>query len=326
MGGKLSARGIRWVLKELEKGELSVYQIAKQQGITSRWVRQLPVKYRGIPLKDIRIKSPGRKSQPVSQQEVIIVRKMKEKYDNGAVSLEGILAENGVKMGHNKIHKILVQEGFAKEDRKKKIQKKWIRWEKDYSNEMWHTDYTEGENGKQIILYEDDSSRCIMGYGEFDSATTDNAISVFDDAIALWRTKPNELLTDHGTQFCEDENKEYRFRNHILAKGVKKHVLARVKHPQTNGKCEKLGGTIKDLMRRKGWSLAEAVKYYNEIRPHMSLYNGHTCTPLIAYYERMRPSEKHGKAYEKGLAYAKRVGSTAWLRLELEREGLLVKK
>lgn len=326
MGGKLNVRGIRWILREMREGELSEGQIAKQQGITPRWARELPRKYRDVPIRDIRLKAPGRKARPISTQEVAIVRKTKERYDNGAVILENVLAENGVKMAHNRIHKILLQEGLSREDKKKKVQKKWVRWEKDYSNEMWHTDYTEGEDGRQIVLYEDDASRCVMGYGEFDNATTENAISVFDDAIALWGTKPDELLTDHGTQFCEDENKEYRFRNHILSKGVKKHVLARVKHPQTNGKCEKLGGTIKDLMRRKGWSLAEAVKYYNEVRPHMSLYNGHTCTPLIAYYERMRPSEKHGKTYERGLAYAKRVGSTAWLRLELEREGLLVEK
>ena len=82
---------------------------------------------------------------------------------------------------------------------------------------MWHTDYTESDDGKQIILYEDDASRCIMGYGQFDNATTDNAILVFDDAVELCRIAPRELLTDHGSQFCEDENKEYRFRKHITS-------------------------------------------------------------------------------------------------------------
>lgn len=325
MGSKLTIKGIRWILREMEKKDLSVGEIAKQQGITPRWARQLPVKYNGIQARDVRLRSPGRKSNPISQQEVAIVRKTKGRYDNGAVTLQGILAENGVKMGHNRIHRILVQEGLAKKEPKKSRQRKWVRWERDYSNEMWHTDYTEGEDGRQIILYEDDASRCVVGYGEFENATTDNAISVFDDARLLWRAVPKELLTDHGTQFCEDENKEYRFRKHIESYGAK-HVLARVKHPQTNGKCEKLGGTIKSIMKRRGYTLGEAVRYYNEVRPHMSLYDGHTKTPLIAYYEKMEPSQRHGKTYEKGLAYAKRVGSTAWLRLELESEGLLVEK
>lgn len=224
-------------------------------------------------------------------------------------------------MAHNRIHRILIREGLAHKEPKKSKQRKWVRWERRHSNSMWHTDYTEYK-GKQIILYEDDASRCIMGYGEFNNATTDNAILVFDDAVELWRMSPRELMSDHGSQFCEDTNKEYRFRNHIESCGAK-HVLARVKHPQTNGKCEKLGGTIKDLMRRREWALTEAVKYYNEVRPHMSLYNGHTRTPLIAYYEKMRTADRKRIAYAEGYAYAKKAGSTAWLRLELEKEGLL---
>ena len=57
---KLNLRKIRWILKEMKKGELSVYQIAKQQKVTPRWVRQLPRKYRGISPYKIRIKKPGK--------------------------------------------------------------------------------------------------------------------------------------------------------------------------------------------------------------------------------------------------------------------------
>ena len=40
MGSKLTIKGIRWILREMEKKDLSVGEIAKQQGITPRWVRQ----------------------------------------------------------------------------------------------------------------------------------------------------------------------------------------------------------------------------------------------------------------------------------------------
>ena len=242
--------------------------------------------------------------------------------------IEKILAEKGVKMPHNRIHKVLTQEGLANKEPKKSKQRKWVRWERDYSNDMWHTDYTETDDRKQMILYEDDASRCIMGYGEFNNANTNNAILVFDDAVALWNAVPMEIMTDHGSQFCVDENNEYRFRNHIRSFGVK-HVLARVKHPQTNGKQEKLCGTIKGIMRWKKCSLVEAVKFYNEVRPHMSLEeNGHLRTPLIAYYEKMRPELRRGTAYAKGYAYAKNAWEGAWLKLkrELERDSNLVEK
>ena len=61
---------------------------------------------------------------------------------------------------------------------------------------------------------------------------------MFDCGIEKWG-KPREVLTDHGTQFCSDENEEYRFREHLHSLGIK-HILSRVKHPQTNGKLERL--------------------------------------------------------------------------------------
>ena len=108
---------------------------------------------------------------------------------------------------------------------------------------------------------------------------------MFDSAVEKWG-KPREVLSDHGTQFCADENENYRFKDHLKSIGVK-HILARVKHPQTNGKLERLNYTIFGLIELKG-SLEAAVKFYNEERPHMSLENGHLRTPLMAFYEKKR--------------------------------------
>ncbi|MGC1929050.1 MAG: transposase family protein [Candidatus Nitrosopolaris sp.] len=55
-------------------------------------------------------------------------------------------------------------------------------------------------SGKWLIVYLRDASRFIVGYGIFDEATRENAISVLDDCINGYR-KPLELLTDHGSQF-----------------------------------------------------------------------------------------------------------------------------
>ena len=51
------------------------------------------------------------------------------------------------------------------------------------------------------------------------------------------------------------------------------HIKARVKHPKSNGKLERLVDTIKRLLD-KGLTLNDAVNFYNEERPHMSLENG----------------------------------------------------
>lgn len=279
---KLNLRKIRWILKELKVGELSVYQIAKLQKVTPRWVRQLPRKYVGISSYKIKLFPCGRKPDIIQEDEVDTVTGIGKATGYGAVTIEKVLAENGVRIPHNRIHRILREAGLAQEQPKKSKRRKWIRYERRHSNSLWHADWLEYES-RQIILYEDDASRLITGYGEFPSATTAGSIQAFDAALDKWGI-PKQLLTDHGTQFCSDDEKEYVFRNHVTSKGTE-HILARVKHPQTNGKVERLVQTVKRLLKR-GMSLDEAVIFYNEKRPHMSLENGHLRTPLQAFYEK----------------------------------------
>ena len=93
-------------------------------------------------------------------------------------------------------------------------------------------------------------------------------------------------MSDHGTQFCANEDRIYQFSEYLKQKGVK-HIKARVKHPQSNGKLERLVDTIKKLLSR-GLTLDDAVRFYNEKRPHMSLENGHLRTPLQGFYDKKR--------------------------------------
>jgi putative transposase len=279
---KLNLRKIRWILKELKLGVLSIYQIAKLQKVTPRWVRQLPRKYAGISSYKIKLFPCGRKPDIIPEDEVDTVTGIGKATGYGAVTIEKVLAENGVRISHNRIHRILREAGLAQEQPKKSKRRKWIRYERRHSNSLWHADWLDYE-GRQMILYEDDASRLITGYGEFPSATTASSIQAFDAALDKWGI-PKQLLTDHGTQFCSDDEKEYVFRNHVTSKGTE-HILARVKHPQTNGKVERLVQTIKRLLKR-GMTLDEAVRFYNEKRPHMSLENGHLRTPLQAFYEK----------------------------------------
>lgn len=284
----LNLRKVRWIVREMHKGELSVYKIAKLQGVTPQHVRRLYRKYGKIQIyklnKFVCLRRCGRKPIPISMEETNAVITVKREMGFGAVNIEKVLAEKGIKIPHNRIHRILLENGFAKEEPKKGRRRKWIRFQRRHSNSMWHADWT-WYKGRNLIFFEDDCSRLITGYGAFKNATTDITISVFDSAVEKWG-RPRELLTDRGTQFCVDENNRYRFREHLKSLGIK-HILARVKHPQTNGKIERLNYTMFKLIELKG-SLDAAVKFYNEERPHMSLENGHLRTPLMAFQEKKR--------------------------------------
>lgn len=232
--------------------------------------------------RTICLKKCGRKHKPVTNNAINSVLEVKKEYGFGATILEKILAEREITISYNRIHRILLDHNLAKDEPKKQKGRKYIRFERKHSNSLWHTDWTQ-YNNKWYIFYEDDASRLIVSYGEFDAATTINSIIVFDRGTAKWGF-PKQLLTDRGTQFCENEERIYQFREYVTSKGVQ-HILSRVNHPQTNGKLEKLNDTMQGLIDRFG-NLDEAVKFYNEKRPHMSLTNGHLRTPLQAFYEK----------------------------------------
>ena len=283
---KLNKRKVQWIVREMKKRDLSVYHIARQMNICKWHVWRLYNRY----LQEGELpspKSPGRRPKEISKEEVNLVKKIHEENQGlGAVNIERILKEKGTPMPHNRIHKILINEGLSKEQPKKKNRRKWVRYERKHSLSLVHTDWFEYKR-KQYILYEDDASRLITGYGEFRNATTENSINVFDESVENWGL-PKQVMSDHGTQFCANDDKIYLFTEHLKSMGVQ-HIRARVKHPQSNGKLERLVFTIKRLLNR-GLTLEEAVKFYNEKRPHMSLENGHLRTPLQAFDDKKRNS------------------------------------
>ena len=266
----------------MEKDELSVHQIAKLQGISERWVRRIPTKYAEIPLYKIKLQHCGRKPQPISEKEREAVLKLYDEMPMGATKIELYLRLNGKKhIPHNRIHGILAAAGKAHRLEKKIRRKKWIRYERKHSNSLWHTDYCEVE-GKQIISFIDDASRKVVSSGEFDEATTDNALAVLNAGISS-HGKPKQVMTDHGTQFCSDEEKVFRFSEALKRMEIE-HIMAAVKRPQSNGKIERWFGTAKKIYFHFGKDLQKTVACYNSM-PHLSL----DMTPAQAY-ERKRNS------------------------------------
>jgi putative transposase len=91
-------------------------------------------------------------------------------------------------------------------------------------------------------------------------------------------------MTDHGSQFCSDEEKDFKFSETLKKMGVE-HIMAKVKRPQSNGKEERWFGTIKKLYHHFGKDIDKAVTCYNSMF-HLSL---DTC-PAEAYQKKKRNS------------------------------------
>ncbi len=61
---------------------------------------------------------------------------------------------------------------------------------------------------------------------------------------------PSEILTDHGTQFVAAKSREkakHKFKDFLAENGIR-HIVARINHPQTNGKIERLFGLMEQRL------------------------------------------------------------------------------
>ncbi len=116
----------KWIVREMEKREIGAWTIAKIQDITPRHARRVHKKYKGI--KDPKLLPCGRKPREITKEEREAVVKAYREYLVGATMIEQILEEKDIHINHNRIHKILLEEGLAKQQQKKR---KWIRYEKN---------------------------------------------------------------------------------------------------------------------------------------------------------------------------------------------------
>lgn len=270
----------------------SAYKLGKKYGVSARHIRRITSKFS---LSAPEMRPCGRKPQPITAKELDAVSEAYETYHHGALNLERDLRLGmDIKISHNRIHEILLQLKKAKRSYKKAKRRKWVRFERYKSNSLWHTDWT--KIGKEnLIAYIDDASRFVTGWGLFKHATTANSILVLERAVATHGV-PKAMLTGRDIQFYVSKQKGRKepeaseFDKYLKVHNIK-HILARVNHPQTNGKVERLFGTVKQK-RKEFSSLEELFYWYNQVRPHMSLRQDVLETPAQAFLRKMGKKKK----------------------------------
>jgi putative transposase len=299
--GKLSGSQIGWIIKARDEDGLSTRDIASTQNVSVRRVEQLLAQHRkfgGVPV----FKKAGRPRVEIPIEERNAIIEASKKFGVGACYLVSILKRDyGIEpTNHMRIYRILKEEGLLYSTARTRFKRKWIRYEREHSDSLWHVDWHEMKSsvyrGKWLIIYEDDASRYILGYGVFDSPSSENAASVLTDVIREHGVRPASILSDRGTSFyaVEAEAKTkgltvfelYLMRNHI------KQILSRANHPQTNGKLEKLFDTIERGLAKGFSPIEECVHWYNCIKPHGALDLERAETPIEAYYRKMEEKDE----------------------------------
>jgi len=154
------------------------------------------------------------------------------------------------------------------------------------------------------VLFLDDASRKILAAGEFKNANTENSIALVDKLVEdYWGIMPlEELIPDNGSEFGahrKNDKKEWdsRFKRHIESLGIKL-ITSRIKHPQTNGKIEKLFDCY-NRYRNDFESLDDFVYWYNDVRFHESLDTKHYLqTPEDAFWSRLPVEARLGVVFK----------------------------
>lgn len=323
---KLDEEQVKWIVQQKHEDELSDAKIAQAMGVSGRWVRKLWARYRSTPVKDIKYPlQMGRPFEGLSgRREHAAVLSHCGRNRRMAVRLEVMIEEStGIHIPHHVIHKILKDEDLAENQPKKAKQRKWVRYERRFSNSMWHTDYKKLSDGRWFVSFQDDASRLIVGFGVFNEPTSDHAIHVLEQAIKKYG-KPAQVLTDHGSQFYANEKADTKrgvavFEKKLVKLGIKQ-VMARIRHPQTNGKLERFhleierhlksfqeesanntvrGITSDDHVGNPFYTagmtdpVTRLVEWYNNL-PHMSLKDRKE-TPAEAYVRKQAPEDATAK-------------------------------
>jgi putative transposase len=301
---KLDPVKVEWIVRQKEKGIRNA-TIAESMKVSVRRVQELWSAYRTTGILP-ELKRPGRSRTDPSDEEASLVAKAYAEYRRGALVLERVIEViYGKRIPHNRIHRVMRSMGLAKEEPRKQVRKKWIRYERKYSNSLWHTDWTLIEGRGWLTAYLDDASRFIVGWRLFPEATSEHSVEVLKEAIRAYG-RPASILTDRGTQFYANESEERQkgatvFEKYLVENGIRQ-ILSRVNHPQTNGKVERFFGTVKAKMGEFE-TIGDLMEWYNMKRPHMSLNLDVIETPYQAFVRKMPEPGTVIKDEESGEVY-----------------------
>ena len=333
---KLDESKVVWIVKAKAKGELSNKEIAEPMNVTVRWVQILWARYKHLRPPDVQFPRPmGRPSAGLpGRREHGAVVGLRASRKGGAARLEGYIERRtGIHIPHRSIHGILEEAGEVEKAKDFHRRRAWVRWECSHSNMMWHTDFVQLPGGLWLIAYEDDASRYIVAFRVVTEATAANAIAVLHEGVAR-HGRPASIMTDHGSQFFANEAEGRRRGEAAFEAELKRlntrHVLARIAHPQTNGKIERFHKTVRRHLgefeaessltaTRSGLpgghftvggpfhhagpqdAMSRLVEWYNYERDHMSLDEGET--PAMAYARKMPPKGVTVTDEQSGIMY-----------------------
>jgi transposase InsO family protein len=257
-----------------------VFGIAEKTG--HKWLHRYRAAGSVVALHD-RSRRPSRSPTRTTAAVTARVVALRREFGWAGDKLTALLAAEGQTVAARTIDRIIAREGLT--HRPAVATAAPGRFERPAPNDLWQMDakgyYPLRPRGQcHPLCVIDDHSRFAVGV--FALATLERA-SVQPALIACFERYgvPQAMLMDRGTPWWSASNAAglSGFSVFLLQQGI--HLLhGRVRHPQTQGKVERLHRTLGERLRQWGVptdlasfrdALAAFQREYNEIRPHESL-------------------------------------------------------
>ena len=171
-------------------------------------------------------------------------------------------------VSHRTIHRILVKAGLNNPISAPRRVWGKHRFEREHSNSLWQADFKLTEHDEWMISYLDDHSRFIPGSRVHHNPTAEHAIKLLEESVRQYG-KPDQILTDRGTQFYPARGGRSEFTEFCRGNGIE-HIVASVRRPSTIGKIE----AFHKAYVCESWMFPSHrgfIHYWNYERPHQGI-------------------------------------------------------
>jgi transposase InsO family protein len=278
-------------------------EVARDYGVSRRWVQKLVARYQleGAAAFEPHSRRPHSNPHrtPVEVEDAIVaLRKQLTEagLDAGAETIAWHLRQqSGSSPSVATIWRVLSRRGFVVPQPHKRPRSSWHRFQADLPNELWQADITHWQlaDGTEVEILDiiDDHSRLLIGSTARPVFKAGTVVADLHAAITR-HGRPERLLTDNGAVFTG----HYRggwvaLERETAALGITL-VHSRPYHPTTCGKVERVHQTIKKWLTKQhpATTIADLqtqldtfADYYNQQRPHRSINRQ---TPATAWTAR----------------------------------------
>ena len=259
----------RWIihrkLEHCKSGDIATALRIGERTIYRWWRVYRKQGWEGLRVKSHRPHTIHRTPQPTV--ELILHLRRTRRW--GPCRIEGYLRNYAKqRVGHTTVHRILNQAGLNNPIPKPRRVWGKRRFQRPYSNSLWQADFKLTDQDEWMISYLDDHSRFIPGSRIHHNPTAKHAIKLLEESIRQYG-KPDQILTDRGTQFYPARGGISEFTEFCTGNGIE-HIVTSIRRPSTIGKIEAFHKAY--VYEASIYPTHnEFINYWNYERPHQGI-------------------------------------------------------